>query len=141
MDSLKLYDSRVGREWRKKNSPLHNVNNSSIVIHAHKEIYRIRLHHITRYQYPLKLAWGLTIHKVQGMTMKKATISLKGIYQAGMANVALSRATLLKRLNIYNFQPDLIYCNDLVEKALTAMTPGDLSNSNPLQYNPTGMNF
>lgn len=70
-------DSRVGREWRKKNPPPHNVNKSSIVIHAHKEIYRIRLHHITRRQYPLKLAWGLTIHKVQGMTMKKNNNLLK----------------------------------------------------------------
>ncbi|KAJ8026273.1 ATP-dependent DNA helicase PIF1 [Holothuria leucospilota] len=45
-------DSRVRREWRKKNPPPHNVNNSSIVIHTRKEIYSIRLHHITRYQYP-----------------------------------------------------------------------------------------
>ena len=30
----------------------------------------------SRTQIPLKMAWGLTIHKVQGMTLPKATIDI-----------------------------------------------------------------
>ena len=137
-----MFDNpRVGRQWRNKNPPPRNVHKCSIVLRPHKEIYRIRLNHVTRYQYPLKLAWALTIHKVQGMTMETATISLDGIFQAGMAYVALSRVTSLQGLKIYNFRSDLIYCNELVESALISMTPCDVYASNPLLCKPTSMNF
>ncbi len=52
-------------------------------------------------QYPLKLAWGITIHKSQGKTFERAVIDLgRGVFAAGQTYVALSRCTGLDGLSL-----------------------------------------
>lgn len=48
-------------------------------------------------QYPLKLAWAVTIHKSQGMTFDRAIIDIsRGTFSHGQMYVALSRCTTLE---------------------------------------------
>ena len=45
-----------------------------------------------RKQFPLQLAYGLTIHKSQGMTLENVYVHCQGIFQSGQLSVAISRA-------------------------------------------------
>jgi ATP-dependent exoDNAse (exonuclease V) alpha subunit len=48
-------------------------------------------------QYPLRLAWAVTIHKSQGMTFDKTIIDIgRGTFSHGQLYVALSRCTSIK---------------------------------------------
>jgi len=49
-------------------------------------------------QYPLKLAWAITIHKSQGLTFERAIIDASGAFAHGQVYVALSRCKTLDGL-------------------------------------------
>lgn len=58
----------------------------------------------TRTQVSLALAWALSIHKSQDMTLEYFEVSSKDIFESGQLYVALSRATHLDGLRLTGFK-------------------------------------
>ena len=63
-------------------------------------------------QFPLKLAWAITIHKSQGLTFEKAIIDARASFAHGQVYVALSRCKTLKGLVLSSPIADFSVKND-----------------------------
>lgn len=67
------------------------------------------------HQIPLQLAWAITIHKAQGLTLDRASIDLgPDVFSDGQAYVALSRLRTLQGLSLTKFTKTAIRANPAV---------------------------
>ena len=74
-------------------------------------------------QFPLRLAWAITIHKSQGLTFEKVMIDAGAAFSSGQVYVALSRCTSLDGIVLLSKIPaQAIYSNDNVIKGHHALT-------------------
>ncbi|MBN9298196.1 MAG: helix-turn-helix domain-containing protein [Filimonas sp.] len=66
-------------------------------------------------QYPVRLAWAITIHKSQGLTFERAIVDAGKAFAAGQVYVALSRLTSLNGLVLHSpINSDAISTDDRV---------------------------
>ncbi|KKP40221.1 MAG: pif1, pif, PIF1 5'-to-3' DNA helicase-like protein, ATP-dependent DNA helicase PIF1 [Candidatus Peregrinibacteria bacterium GW2011_GWC2_33_13] len=68
----------------------------------------------SRDQYPLRLAYGITIHKSQGMTLDELVVDCNRIFECGQAYVALSRIKTIDGLYLRSFNPNKVVVNEEV---------------------------
>ena len=58
---------------------------------------------LTRTNFPVMLAWAVTVHRTQGLCMDRAVVSMEDMFEVGMAYVALSRVRTLDGLAVRMF--------------------------------------
>ena len=66
-------------------------------------------------QFPFQLAWALTIHKVQGMTLDYVGVDLSGHFAAGMTYVAVSRCVRREGLFFIGWIAELLVDEDALD--------------------------
>lgn len=62
-------------------------------------------------QYPLRLAWAITVHKSQGMSLDAALVDLRQSFEPGMGYVALSRVRSSSGLSLLGFNETALRVN------------------------------
>jgi ATP-dependent exoDNAse (exonuclease V) alpha subunit len=65
-------------------------------------------------QLPLRLAWAITVHKSQGMTIDAVEIDLRKSFESGMGYVALSRAPSLEGIRLMGLNDLALRVNEEV---------------------------
>ena len=105
---LVAFDSKhVGQEaiqtsvYKNKNQNALPIYETQATFPFHKKTCQA-----TRSQFPLTLAWTVTIHKCQGLTLPEIVIDMtpaKGRFKPGEAHVAFSRVRTLEKLHIINY--------------------------------------
>lgn len=74
---------------------------------------------IMRQQFPLQLAYGLTVHRVQGCTVHQIIVCLNDkFFESGQAYVALSRVRKLEDLVLWDFDPAAIKLSPFYKQLL-----------------------
>lgn len=85
--------------WRTAPSLQHPDGIPIVPITALKSTFEIKSKSLARTQLPLRLAWAVTVHKSQGLTLDSARIGLgRNEFCSGLTFVALSRAKSLDKL-------------------------------------------
>jgi hypothetical protein len=81
----------------------------------------------TRLQLPLKLAWSITIHKSQGLSIEAVRMDLSRCRTPGQAYVALSRAASVSGLELLRpIDPRTVATDPVVSAFYRALRAGGL---------------
>lgn len=99
-------DPRISVQWD-NGYHQHEIKKAEWVIEDHSTREVIA----SRKQFPLRLAWAVTVHKSQGMTLSSAVAYLDKCFAPGQIYVALSRLSNSENLWLPNFNPNLIRVN------------------------------
>ncbi len=97
--------------------PIIKVSKSGELIQVECESWKIEEDGVTKAeikQYPLRLAWAITVHKSQGMSLDAVEVDLSKSFERGMGYVALSRVRTMAGLTILGLNEEALKVNDEV---------------------------
>lgn len=136
------YNGKIGRiiEISKENGIVIESADDMNTIYAHKEVWENIRYTINAKnqeleeevvgsfeQYPLRLAWAITIHKSQGLTFEKAIIDAADAFAHGQTYVALSRCKTLE---------GMVLSSSIRESAIISDTEVKVFNKNVEAHQP-----
>jgi len=98
-------------------------------------------------QFPLRLAWAITVHKSQGMSLDEAVMDLSGVFEFGQGYVALSRLRRLSGLYLlgwnsraFEVHPEVL-AKDKEFRATSSQTEAKLTQLSASSLNSEQENF
>ncbi|XP_062409039.1 uncharacterized protein LOC134100005 [Sardina pilchardus] len=128
---VEFEDPNVGKIQRSKAK---RVSERSTIVEVQEE--QVANNGGVRRQFPISLAWSVTVHKCQGLTVERAVVSLKKIFAPGQAYVALSRVRTVDGLIIEDFKESAIYCDNNVDSAMKSLPEFNFGMSVSSNMNP-----
>ena len=106
---LVAFDSEHVAQEARYISVYHSKNQNAVPIHQTQSTFPVvkkASFQATRNQFPFTLAWAVTIHKCQGLTLSEIVIDMtcaKGRFKPGEAYIAFGRVGKLEKLCIINY--------------------------------------
>ena len=138
---LVSFDSKhVGQEAM-HTSVYHSTNQNAVPIYRTQATFPIHKKascQATRTQFPLTLAWAITIHKCQGLTLPEIVMDMtpaKGKFKHGQAYVAFSRVKTIEKLHIINYTQNQIHVSEHVEEEMKRLRKNILPQMPPNMFN------
>lgn len=99
------------------NNMVVSFNNTTLEITKHRWIKEFPDINIVIEQYPLLLAYALTIHRAQGQTLSQGSLLLdKTVWEDGQAYVALSRFKNLDNVTLIKYNENVFKTNKMVRE-------------------------
>ena len=138
---LVVFDnSDVGEDARSRSLYKH-INANAVPIEHGQKGFQLKDKmscQVTRKQFPLRVAWAVTIHKCQGLTLPEIVVDMcpsKAQFSAGQAYVAFSRVCELCKLHIVNYTHTQIHVSPNVAKEMARLKKTVLPTIPPLLFN------
>ncbi len=100
----------------KGNPVIRFLNGIELTVAVHEFTSELSFATVTRQQIPLKLAWAITIHKSQGLTLDYVVTNLRSVFIPSQIYVSLSRVKNLEGLFLTGINFGRVGCDPVVKE-------------------------